>query len=362
MGKDQRPLAGTLLLRDGGQVIDDIFAPPDDPEIVVAPAGRLRLEPVSALLGEPEPDLAWLIEGLWTDKSRGLIAGHPGVGKTWLALDMLLAVSTGGLCLGKYRTAGPAPCMLIEEEASRLNLARRVHALARARGLRDSDLSNLFHITRQFAKVPRDTLEIASIVKEHGIKLVVFDSLRRFHSAKENSSDEMQVVLDSFAKIGEVGGCSVVLIHHLSKAGKEEGRKPLFERMRGTGDLWAWRDCIIGVEGEEDADTATCSFQFRDAETPGPIRIKRAVNGDSGAISMAAIPMEESEEFQEKSQAVLVYMKTQYGAVTRNQICDKVAGRKGDILKVLKQMEKAGMLAKEGGKLVVPETAGTNGN
>ena len=63
-----------------------------------------KLESIVDLLSKPEPKLEWLIENIWVDKSRGLIAGNPGVGKTWLALDMLLSVATGGLCLGKYPT------------------------------------------------------------------------------------------------------------------------------------------------------------------------------------------------------------------------------------------------------------------
>ena len=42
---------------------------------------KLRPESAQALLSESEPPLEWLIEGLWTDKSRGFIAGHPGIGK-----------------------------------------------------------------------------------------------------------------------------------------------------------------------------------------------------------------------------------------------------------------------------------------
>src|SRR5580698_524541 len=181
--------------------IEDEFRGPPE-EFTKGQRGNLKIESMAALLSEPEPSLQWLIEGLWTDKSRGLIAGHPGVGKTWLALDMLLSVVSGQPCMGKFVVPVAYPCMLIEEEASRLNLARRVHSMARGRGMKDSELTNLFHITRQFVKIPRNALELISIIKANNIKLVVFDSLRRFHSAKENSSDEMQAVLDAFAMIG----------------------------------------------------------------------------------------------------------------------------------------------------------------
>src|SRR5258708_7485073 len=158
-------------------------------------------ETMAELSARPEPQLEWLIQDLWVDKSRGFIAGHPGVGKTWIALDMLLAISTGGLCLGKYTPVVTGATLLVEEEGSLLNLARRVHALARARNLKDSDLTNFHHITRQFLKIPKHEKELIEFLKAKEIKLVVFDSLRRFHNAKENSSDEMQPVLESFARL-----------------------------------------------------------------------------------------------------------------------------------------------------------------
>lgn len=317
--------------------------------------GHLRIESMAQLLTEPEPPLDWMIEGLWTDKSRGFIAGHPGVGKTWIALDMLLAVTTGGLCMNKFKPSYKAACLLVEEEASRRNLQRRIHGLARARGLKDVDLTNLFHITRQFPKVPRDTKELISIIKTNNIKFVVFDSLRRMHSANENSSNEMQAVLDAFALIGVECQCSVLLIHHLAKSGVENSGKSIFERMRGSSDFWAWRDCVIGVEGEEDAEMATCSFQFRDAEAPAPIQVQRCVGELTGAVALQALSMNESPEFMAKCEAVKSYLLTQFGSAFLTSIAKDLEGRKTDNLKAVKLMVKQGILVPlEGGKYGVP--------
>lgn len=334
--------------------IEDAFRPVPK-EFTRGQRGHLRIESMAQLLTEPEPPIDWLIEGLWTDKSRGFIAGHPGVGKTWIALDMLLSVTTGGLCMNKYKPAYKAACLLIEEEASRRNLQRRIHALSRARGLKDVDLTNLFHITRQFPKVPRDTKEIISIIKANDIKFVVFDSLRRMHSANENSSNEMQVVLDAFALIGVECQCSVLLIHHLAKSGVENSGKSIFERMRGSSDFWAWRDCIIGVEGEEDSEIATCSFQFRDAESQAPITVKRCVGETTGAIALEALSTNESPEFLGKVEAARSYILTEFGSAFLTSIAKALEGRKIENLKAVKLMVKQGILVpKEGGKYGVP--------
>lgn len=312
-----------------------------------------RTETMAELLARPEPSLEWLIQDLWVDKSRGLIAGHPGVGKTWIALDMLFAVSTGQLCMSRYKPMVQGPTLLVEEEASELNLARRIHSMARARHLKDSDLINFHHITRQFLKIPVHEKELIEFIKAHEIKLVIFDSLRRFHSAKENSSDEMQPVLESFARINILTGVSLILIHHLAKSGVENASKSIFERMRGTSDLWAWRDCIIGVEGEEDADTCKCSFQFRDAETTGSIQVKRCVGDLTGAIALEATPVEESEDSLEQYQMVIEFVKTQLAGASRNQICKILDGSKQDKLALIKRMIKQRLLVKLGSKLVV---------
>jgi hypothetical protein len=205
-------------------------------------------------------------------------------------------------------------------------------------------------------------VEIFHFVLEHDIKLVVFDSLRRFHSGNENSSTEMAVVLDSFARLNTMTGVSVVLIHHLAKA-SDVSSKPLFERLRGSSDLWAWRDCLIGVEGEEDSTECVCSFQFRDAEAQAPIRVKRYVGETSGAIKLEAMDMSESFEFLAKCQWTIDYLKTQFDGAYKSDIAKAMEGRKKDNLAAVKLMEKKGILvALESGKLQVPNHSGTNGN
>lgn len=323
----------------------------------------LKFETASELLAKPEPKLEWLIENVWVDKARGLIAGNPGVGKTWLALDMLLSVASGQLCLGKYPVR-QGPVLLMEEEASELNLSRRLHSLARARGIVGSSLNNVHLVTRQFAKMPRDVAEIGRFILEHDIRLVVFDSLRRFHGADENSSTEMQAVLDAFGRLNSMCATSVVLIHHLSKS-SDNSHKPLFERLRGSSDFWAWRDCLIGMEGEEEADSATCSFQFRDAEAQPQIRVTRTMDELSGAITLHCAGLEESEEFAEKMALMIDYMRSQFGAVSKEKVLKNVKGNKQKMGRIFQLMATKKMILKQGLEWVpeaVPEFTGTPRN
>jgi len=325
------------------------------------PLWGFKSETMAELLARPEPKLEWLIESMWTEKSRGLIAGNPGVGKTWLALEMLLSVSTGLRCLNKYGVK-PGAVLLVEEESSIDNLARRIQCMARGRGLDETDLVSFHHVTRQFLKIPKHEKELIAFIKHHQIKLVVFDSLRRFHGADENSSEKMQPVLDSFARINIEAQTSVILIHHLSKQPAEKSlRKSVFERMRGTSDLWAWRDCIIGMEGEIEGTYAACSFQFRDAESPAPISIKRASDEATGATTLELLNIEETEDFVDRSEAILTYIRA-HQPVSRDQTITKCKGRKQSNGRIFDVLAERNLLVKHGYKWVVPEYAGTNGN
>ncbi len=325
----------------------------------LVPSFSFVAESISELLAKPEPTIEWLIDSIWVDKSRGLIAGNPGVGKTWLALNMLISVASGLPCLGKYPVR-KSPVLLCEEESSILNLSRRSHVLARGAGLKDSDLSDFYHLTRQFIKIPTHERELIAFMKLRGIKLVVFDSLRRFHGVDENSSEKMQPILDSFARINIETSASVVLIHHLSKQ-QDKSKKGVFERLRGTSDLWAWRDCLLGMEGEPEATEAVCSFQFRDAESPKPITIKRTVDKISGAISLGVSTPEEASDFDEKTGAMLDYLR-KHQPCSKDQIIAKSGGRKVDNGRLFEVMIERGMVVENGYKWVVPEFTGTNGN
>ena len=59
----------------------------------------------AAMLAPPDPnDQTWLIEGLWSAHSVGIIGGQPKCGKTFLALDLAVSVASGTPCLRHFPT------------------------------------------------------------------------------------------------------------------------------------------------------------------------------------------------------------------------------------------------------------------
>jgi RecA-family ATPase len=59
----------------------------------------------AAHLTEPvSSQAAWLIEGLWSNEAVGIIGGEPKCGKSFLALDLAVAVASGTPCLRHFPT------------------------------------------------------------------------------------------------------------------------------------------------------------------------------------------------------------------------------------------------------------------
>ena len=71
------------------------------------PAGQL---PAQA------PEQRWLVEPLWGAEAVGIIGGEPKCGKSFLALDLAVAVASGTACLGRFRAARAARVLLFAAE------------------------------------------------------------------------------------------------------------------------------------------------------------------------------------------------------------------------------------------------------
>jgi RecA-family ATPase len=77
----------------------------------------------------------WLVEGLWSASSVGVIGGAPKCAKTWLGLDLALSVATGTACLGKYAVPEPGPVLIYLAEDALPVVRERIEGMARHRGI-----------------------------------------------------------------------------------------------------------------------------------------------------------------------------------------------------------------------------------
>lgn len=100
-----------------------------------------------------------------------------------------------------------------------------------------------------------------------GVKLIVFDTLRRCHSGNENDTGVMSQVLKWFEFIASITGAAVILIHHENKLGLNDSDAGI-SAIRGASSIgdnarWAARMRRMGKEEAEERgiDTETNKYK-----------------------------------------------------------------------------------------------------
>ena len=87
----------------------------------------------AANLAPPDPnEQVWLIEGLWGARAVGIIGGQPKCYKTFLALDLAVAVASGTPCLRRFPTPRAGRVLLFAAEDALHIVRARLEGIAHA--------------------------------------------------------------------------------------------------------------------------------------------------------------------------------------------------------------------------------------
>lgn len=94
----------------------------------------LPVQPAHALPQVVE-DGRWLIDGLWGDQAVGIVGGEPKCFKSFLALDMAVAVAAGVPCLRRYPVGRRGRVLLFAAEDALPIVRARLEGIGRAAGV-----------------------------------------------------------------------------------------------------------------------------------------------------------------------------------------------------------------------------------
>ena len=86
------------------------------------------------------PEQRWLIEGLWGAEAVGIIGGEPKCCKSFLALDMAVAVASATPCLRRFPVARCGRVLLFAAEDALTTVRVRLEGICIATDLRLADL------------------------------------------------------------------------------------------------------------------------------------------------------------------------------------------------------------------------------
>ena len=196
------------------------------------------------LEARPEPE-KWLVEQLWGDQAVGIIGGEPKCCKSFLALDIAVAVATGARCLRRFAVATPGTALLFAAEDARHILRERLAGIARAAGRALDSLDiEIIDTPRLRLDVAADRVRLAETVERVRPRLLALDPLVRLHAVDENQAGEIAPLLGSLRELQVRFGCAVLLVHHARKDGHRRGGQAL----RGSTELHAWADSLLYLQ------------------------------------------------------------------------------------------------------------------
>jgi hypothetical protein len=229
---------------------------------------------------QPE-EQRWLIEGLWSAEAVGIVGGEPKCCKSFLALDMAVAVASGTPCLRRFPTVRRGRVLLFAAEDSLAVVRQRLVGIAAATNTALDALD--IHVI--IAPVVRLDIELDRTRLEDTVRtlrpaLLVLDPFVRLHRVDENASAEVAPLLDFLRGLQRRYKVAVVLVHHARK-GASHIRAG--QALRGSSELHAWGDSNLYLRRNAD-DQLSLAIEHRAAASMDGVPIALHAEGDALAL------------------------------------------------------------------------------
>lgn len=226
------------------------------------------------------PEHRWLIADLWADEAVGIVGGEPKCGKSFLALDMVVAVAAGVPCLRRFPPARQGPVLLYAAEDA-LHLVRtRLEGICGAAHVALADLP-IHVITAPTLRldVAEDRQQLLATIATMRPILLVLDPFVRLHRIDENASSEVAPLLAYLRELQRRFALAVVVVHH---ARKGANALRAGQALRGSSEFHAWGDSNLYVRRIEDRWLLSIEHRAAPSQTGLPL----ALSGVDGALAL----------------------------------------------------------------------------
>lgn len=239
----------------------------------VRPAHQLELVPA---------EQRWLIEGLWGAEAVGIVGGEPKCCKSFLALDMAVAVASATACLRRFPVTRAGRVLLFAAEDAPSVVRQRLEGICAATGIKLGDL-DLQVITAPTLRldVELDRNRLDDTVRALRPALLVLDPFVRLHRIDENVSAEVAPLLDYLRGLQRRYQTAVVLVHH---ARKGAAHLRAGQALRGSSELHAWGDSNLYVRRTGEGDTLALAIEHRAAASVNGLALQLLARGDGLAL------------------------------------------------------------------------------
>jgi hypothetical protein len=238
----------------------------------------------AAELGACPEERRWLIDGLWADQAVGVVGGEPKCCKSFLVLDMAVAVAGGVPCLRRYPVSQPGRVLLFAAEDALHVVRRRIVGICAVAGRHIEDL-DLQVITAPSLRLDleADRQRLDRTITALRPRLLVLDPFVRLHRIDENASGDVAPLLAFLRTLQRAYELAVVIVHHARKgaAALRAG-----QALRGSSEFHAWGDSNLYLRRTDDHLQMT--IEHRAAPSPTePVELTLRAEGERLALQIS---------------------------------------------------------------------------
>jgi hypothetical protein len=251
----------------------------------------LPVQPAWRLADGPEQQ-RWLVDGLWSEQAVGIIGGEPKCGKSFLALDLAVAVAAGIPCLRRFADTHPGRVLLYPAEDALHVVRRRLEGICTAAGISLAEL-DVQVITAPSLRLDleADRTRLDETVARLKPRLLVLDPFVRLHRIDENVSGDVAPLLAFLRDLQRRHAIAVAVVHH---ARKGAGAIRAGQALRGSSEFHAWGDSNLYLRRDSN-DRIVLTFEHRAAAAMPGVTLELAQRDDALALQpVQADPQPES--------------------------------------------------------------------
>jgi biotin operon repressor len=307
---------------------------------------RPRLISARELLEMEFPAISYIVPG-YIAPGATILAGRPKLGKSWLALEMALAVASGGTCLGSIQCEqGGVLYLALEDNRRRLKeRIDRIHS-AGAPG----------PLNLQFeTEWPRASEGGLKFIREWlgahpDARLIVVDILTIFRDVRNGRDTPYEAdyaAVKCLQSLAMEYSVAIVIVHHTRKSA---GETEAFDKVSGTLGLSGAADTTLVL----DRDGHGCTLYGRGRDIP---EIDTAVQFNKDTCKWSVLGLASEVRRTDERTQILDVLKEADEPMSPTEIADALGVPRNNIKQLLFKMAKAGEVTKsrQRGRYIHPD-------
>ncbi len=224
----------------------------------------------------------WLVEGMWTKKSHGIIAGEPKSFKSTFVMDLAVSVASGKPFLGQFEVMERGPVLIVQNENASWIMKDRMNKIRCSKNLIGSVTTRkdileiqfapqlpIYYVNQQGISLnnPIHQKLLTKLVQQIHPKLVILDPLYLMMDGDVNQSKDTNPLLSWLLSWKSANDFALIVVHHYKKGTTGSGIRG-GQRMLGSTTLHGWVESAWYIEvvsgdkksSEDETDSEVTDF------------------------------------------------------------------------------------------------------